>query len=128
MSLRVAKDQALEALFEPAKYMAEQINEEFEVGFLLYNNNIKHVESNSTYRLMSADWRGSHSLIGSAFVLDELHLHTNDKLYSGIMSGKNKRTDITPLVAIFTTSGEENSFAHGISQVCSRRKGRAHPR
>ncbi len=109
-----SKDQALGALFEPAKYMSECINEEFDAGLLLYGNTIKDPQTDSVYRLMSADWRGTHSLIGSAFIMDELHLHTNDKLYSGVMSGNDKRTDISPLVAIFTTAGEENTFAHRI--------------
>lgn len=105
-----SKDQSLESVFLPAKYMSEHMNSEYGAGLSLYHNNVEDKETNSTFRLMSADWRGAHSLVGSAFIIDEIHLHTNSKLFDGIDSGAAKRTDCTPLKIICTTSGEQSTF------------------
>ena len=107
-----SKDQSLESAFEPVKYMAEQMNEDFDAGFLLYGTEIKDPFSDSKIKAMSADWRGGHSLVGSGYLIDEIHLHINGKLFGGINSGSAKRTDCTPLKMIFTTAGEQGTFGY----------------
>lgn len=107
-----SKDQSLESVFKPAKYMAEVMNEDHEAGFKLYHSHVEDPETDSTFKLMSADWRGAHSLVGSAFIVDEIHLHIDGKLFGGITSGDAKRTDITPMTLIFTTAGEQDTFGH----------------
>jgi phage terminase large subunit-like protein len=107
-----SKDQSLESAFEPVKYMAEMMNEEFDAGFLLYGTEIKDNTTDSKIKAMSADWRGGHSLVGSAYLVDEIHLHINGKLFGGIKSGSAKRTDCTPLKIICTTAGEQSTFGY----------------
>lgn len=107
-----SKDQGLESAFEPVKFMSEMMNEEFDAGFLLYGTEIKDTVTDSKIKAMSADWRGAHSLVGSGYLIDEIHLHINGKLFGGIKSGGAKRTDCTPLKIICTTSGEQGTFGY----------------
>lgn len=107
-----SKDQSLESAFEPVKFMAESMNEEFDTGFLLYGTEIKDPHTDGKIKAMSADWRGGHSLVGSAYLVDEIHLHINGKLFGGIKSGSAKRTDCTPLKIICTTAGEQGTFGY----------------
>lgn len=108
-----SKEQSKESVFEPAKFMCEDINDKHDAGLLLYHSHVEDPTTNSTFRLMSSDYRSGHSLVGSAFIIDEIHLHANGKLFGGIDSGAAKRTDCTPLKIILTTSGEVDTFGHG---------------
>ncbi len=107
-----SREQSKESVFDPAKHMAESINERFDVGLRLLHNTVKDPETKSDFKLMSADWKGAHSLVGSGFIIDEIHLHTNSKLFEGVQSGDAKRTDIASLMIICTTSGERGTFGY----------------
>lgn len=104
--------QSKESVFDPAKHMAESINENFDMGLRLYHSTVKDPETGSEFILMSADWKGAHSLVGTAFIIDEIHLHSDDRLYAGVQSGDSKRTDFSPLIIVLTTSGTRHTFGH----------------
>jgi len=111
-----SKDQAGDSIFEPAKLMVEQepaLNETLS----LYYNSVIDYDTDSKFKLLSADWRGAHSLIASAIIFDEMHLQPNDQLYNGFRSGMAKRTDCTPQMWIFTTAGEKETFAERVHNM-----------
>lgn len=106
-----SKDQAAGALFQPVKDMVLSdpvLSEEL----LCFHSHVQDPDTDSFYKLMSAEWRNAHSLIPSDVDVDELHLQPDSKLIDGINSGKAKRTDVTPQVRIWTTAGEINTYAH----------------
>lgn len=64
---------------------------------------IRVPRTSSTYRVMSADVRGSWGLAPSAVVFDEVHAQPNRELWDALATALGKRTQ--PLMIALTTAG-----------------------
>jgi phage terminase large subunit-like protein len=108
-----SRDQADGAIFAPVKNMVEQ-NDELNKELTPYFNSVRDYTTKSFFKLLSSDWRGSHSLIPVAVIFDELHLQDNARLWDGFKTGMKKRTDVTPQIWVFTTAGATGTWPETI--------------
>lgn len=71
---------------------------------VLYTNQIKIPETNSTYKVLSADAPTKHGFRPSLVVVDELHVQPNRKLFDTLKAGVIKRPNA--MLISLTTAGE----------------------
>lgn len=105
-----SKDQA-SAVFDPAKSMVRN-NEDLSAVLRIYHNSIYDDETNSTFKVISADGKYQHGQIPSGIIFDELHVQPNSVLYDSQVTGMAKR--LNSMMFILTTAGIVNSFAEEI--------------
>lgn len=105
-----SKEQA-EKVFEPAKIMVYQ-DDELNDMFKVLGNVIEDPETWGYMKHMPAIGALNHGHNASGVIFDELHVQKNHKLYEAFATGKTKRKQ--PIIFIFTTAGEEGSFAEQI--------------
>jgi phage terminase large subunit-like protein len=73
----------------------------------LYRDAIAHPESDSVFRVLSADAAAQEGLNPSAVIIDELHRHPNRDLYDTLRQGAIGAARSAPMVITITNAGSD---------------------